>query len=381
MNITVTGGAGFIGRSLVSLLLERGHDVTVIDALTPAVHGHDPDLPEEITDHSRLVVGDIRDATVWDRLPDAQRPDVVVHFAAETGVGQSMIEIERYVDVNLRGSAVMLEALRDRWGEFGHLVLASSRAVYGEGTYRCGSCGLVTPPPRVERELLSGHWEPQCPVCGRSIESVPTHESAVPAPSSVYAMTKAGQEDLLGVVAPTLGATTAVLRYSNVYGEGQPLTNPYTGVLSAFALRIVQGKPPTVYEDGVASRDFVHVRDVARATAAAVERHGDLVVNVGSGMRTSLNEIAHALVETMNPEVGVPIVTGQYRIGDIRHFVADVSGAREALDFEPAIGLREGLARFGEWVARDARLPDDDVASRAERELSDRGLGGRGARE
>ena len=373
MRVLVTGGAGFIGRSLVPILLERGHEVAVVDSLSPAIHGSDPQLPDSVTLDSHFVVGDIRDESLWHRLP-AAGPDVVVHLAAETGVGQSMHEIERYVDVNLRGTAVMLEGIRDRWGGVSRLVLASSRAVYGEGSYECDLCGLVTPSQRTDTQLRDGRWEPTCPSCSGSIVSVPTGEAAGLSPTSVYAMTKAGQEELCRVVGPTLGAVSAILRYSNVYGEGQPLTNPYTGVLGAFALQLMRGEAPRVYEDGGESRDFVHVSDVARATALAAENPRALLLNVGSGARSTLIDIATQLALAF-PKVDDPIqVTGQYRLGDIRHFVSDVARLADSLGFQPAVDLQEGLGRFASWVAAEARIPVEDVARRAEGELVTRGL-------
>jgi dTDP-L-rhamnose 4-epimerase len=372
MRVLVTGGAGFIGRQLVPILLDRGHEVTILDSLEVKIHGGKPDLPARLSEDARLVVGDVRDPTAWGML-DATRPEVVVHLAAETGVGQSMYEIGRYTDVNVHGTAVMLDALRERNGGIGRLVLASSRAVYGEGAYSCETCGSVTPSPRTPERLDAGLWEPVCPGCGGDVESVPTGEETPRAPTSVYAMTKAAQEDLVAVAGPTLGASTAVLRYTNVYGEGQPLTNPYTGVLSAFGLRLVEGQEPNVYEDGEPSRDFVHVSDVARATASAVEAEGDVVANVGSGERWTLEEIARRLSQVFGRDGSVH-VTGQFRLGDIRHFVADQRRARAALDFAPALPLDTGLERFGRWVMEEAERPTEDVAREAERALANRGL-------
>jgi dTDP-L-rhamnose 4-epimerase len=373
MRVLVTGGAGFIGRSLVPILLERGHEVLVVDSLSPAIHGSDPELPESVTLDSQLVVGDIRDESLWSGLP-ASGPDVVVHLAAETGVGQSMHEVERYVDVNLRGTAVMLEGIRDRWGGVSRLVLASSRAVYGEGLYQCDLCGLVTPSQRSDAQLRAGRWDPPCPVCSGSIVSVPTGETAASAPTSVYALTKVGQEDLCRVVAPTLGAVSAILRYSNVYGEGQPLTNPYTGVLSAFALQFMRGRAPRVYEDGAESRDFVHVSDVARVTALAAEDQRDLLLNVGSGSRISLLEVARRLADAF-PNVDDRIeVTGTYRLGDIRHYVSDARRLQQLLDFQPEVDLGDGLVRFASWVTLEASVPGEDVAAKAEGELASLGL-------
>ena len=368
MHVLVTGGAGFIGRHLVPILLERGHDVSIIDSLTENIHGPDPQLPSSLTEDSRFVRADLRDADAWRFLTDAT-PDAVIHLAAETGVGQSMYEIRRYTDVNIQGTATMLDELRSRRTDVGHFVLASSRAVYGEGSYHCEACGTVTPGPRTVERLRRGLWEPVCPGCGGDVTSIPTHEDAKRAPTSVYSMTKSAQEDLVGIVAPTLGATSTILRYANVYGEGQPLTNPYTGVLSAFALRLVRGDLPKVYEDGNPTRDFVHVTDVARATVLSAESASDVTVNVGSGEPWTLHEIAQAQTRAFGLDIDRIEVTGQYRLGDIRAFQADIAAAREALTFVPTVDLAEGLRRLCAWVREEAVLPETDVAGRAEAQL------------
>jgi dTDP-L-rhamnose 4-epimerase len=372
MNVLVTGGAGFIGRQLVPLLLGQGHSVMVMDCLTATVHGEHPVLPEFLTRDCRFARSDIRDPQAWQFLA-AERPDVVVHLAAETGVGQSMYEVGRYTDVNIQGTAVMLDALRE-FGGTGRIVLASSRAVYGEGSYDCETCGVVTPAPRSSERLSAGLWEPTCPTCGRDIAGIETREDAPRAPTSIYAMTKSAQEDLIGIAAPTLGASAAILRYANVYGEGQPLTNPYTGVLSAFALRLMKGGAPEVYEDGLATRDFVHVLDIAKATLVAAEGLKDVTVNIGSGERWTLLDIARELSCVFGCEPSRVQVTGKYRIGDIRGYLADISGLQEALGFQAGVPLSEGLRRFGSWVRSDASIPEQDVASLAERELVERGL-------
>ena len=378
MRVLVTGGAGFIGRHLVPLLLERGHDVSVIDALTENVHGPEPEVPSFLTEDCRFVEADVRDPGAWNILAEAA-PDVVIHLAAETGVGQSMYEIRRYTDVNIQGTAMMLDAIRDGTDGVERIVLASSRAVYGEGSYHCDSCGVVTPLPRSKDRLEQGLWEPVCPTCSGEIISTATSEDAPRVPTSVYGMTKVAQEDLISIAAPTLGSTTAVLRYTNVYGEGQPLTNPYTGVLSAFALRLMKGEYPRVYEDGQPTRDFVHVSDVAEATARAAETSTLATLNVGSGERWSLEQIAAHLTRDFAMDPTGLAITGQYRVGDIRHFLAHVELLRSALAFDAREALTDGLGRFGNWVREVARVPTDDVADRAEQDLLKHELLGRGA--
>ena len=376
MHVLVTGGAGFIGRHLVPILLERGHEVSILDSLAENVHGQDPKLPAFLTQDCRFVTGDIRDPDAWALLDD-RAPEAVIHLAAETGVGQSMYEIGRYTDVNIQGTSVMLDQLRDRYGGVGRIVVASSRAVYGEGSYRREDGRIVTPPARSAERLAQGLWEPVDPSGAGELASIPTAEDAPRVPTSVYAMTKSAQEDLVQIAGPTLGASTAVLRYANVYGEGQPLTNPYTGVLSAFALRLVHGQQPSVYEDGQPSRDFVHVADVAMATALATESDESLTANVGSGERWTLEQIARRLTQVFGMDPSGVVVTGQYRVGDIRGFLADIDELATVLGFQPAIGLGEGLQRFGSWVSSEATIPETDVASMAEAQLRAKGLLGR----
>jgi dTDP-L-rhamnose 4-epimerase len=298
---------------------------------------------------------------------------VVVHLAAETGVGQSMYEVSSYTDVNIQGTAVMLDALRE-YGGTGRIVLASSRAVYGEGSYECELCGVLTPAPRSGAQLAAGQWEPTCPTCRGDITGISTREAAPRLPTSVYATTKSAQEDLITITAPTFGASTAVLRYANVYGEGQPLTNPYTGVLTAFALRLMKGSAPEVYEDGLATRDFVHVVDVARATFIAAFGREDVTLNVGSGERWSLLDIARELAITFGSDASEITVSGKYRLGDIRGYLADVTALQEQMAFRCEVGLREGLRRFAGWVRSDAEIPTEDVGAIAERQLAERGL-------
>lgn len=376
MKIVITGGAGFIGRRLAPLLLEAGHELTVIDRLSEAVHGSAPEVPAVLGPDTRFVRADIRDPDTWGVLSSA-KPEVIVHLAAETGVGQSMYEVARYTDVNVQGTSVMLDAIRSHDVVVRHFVLASSRAVYGEGSYRCDRCGIVTPATRNAERLAAGLWEPVCPMCDGDVNGCATEESAPRRPTSVYAMTKAVQEDLLGIVAPTLGASVTTLRYSNVYGEGQPLSNPYTGVLSAFALRLMRGLAPKLYEDGAPVRDFVHVDDVARATALATGRDETATVNVGSGSGATLREVAATMVGAFGLHPDDIEVTGQYRIGDIRHFVADTGAARNLLGFEPEVDHVEGTERFRRWVEAEAVIPEHDAASVAEQELEERGLLGR----
>ena len=330
-----------------------------------------PGPPAYLDPQARLVVGDVRDRdTLAPLLDDAQ---VVVHLAAYTGVGQSMYQVRDYLDVNVVGTGVLLELLGDDRRGVRALAVASSRAVYGEGAYRCVPCGPVTPHSRPTAQLLAGEWEPRCPQCGGPVTAVPTPEASVLRPASVYAVSKHSQEQTALVVGAARDLPVVALRYFNVYGSRQSLSNPYTGVIPALVSRALGGRPPEVYEDGEESRDFVHVSDVVRATLLAIDDVGAAsVVNVGSGERRSLIDVARAVAVALNgPE---PVVTGKFRVGDVRHSQADLTNARADLGFEPAISFAEGIR---ELVTELAQQLHEDHSARAEAELSSRGLAAR----
>ena len=373
MRVLVTGGAGFVGRGLVRDLVDAGHAVRVLDTLAEQVHGPGADWPPELAG-AELRRGDVRDpAAVAEAVAGVE---AVAHLAAETGVGQSMVEIARYVDVNERGTAVLLDALARQGGPV-RLVLASSRAVYGEGLYACPRCGEVAPPPRTAAALAAGDWDPPCPACGGAIAPLPTHEDAPARPGSVYAATKLAQEQLCRVVAAAYGLPLTVLRYFNVYGPGQSLANPYTGILATFHARAAAGKPVEVYEDGREQRDFVFVDDVVAATRRALLRPAGVVreetLNVGSGRATTVGELAEAVVRLGGWDVPVR-VTGAYRLGDVRHAVADPRRCAATLDPAPATPLETGLAR---WLAWAGTAGGGDRTDRAAAELAARGMLGR----
>jgi dTDP-L-rhamnose 4-epimerase len=375
MRVLITGGAGFIGSGVSQALMARNHEVAIFDNLSPTVHGNQAIEPGWAKNDCQFILGDVRNESSWGNALRTN-PDVVVHLAAETGVGQSMYDCTTHTDVNVGGTTRMLDAIRAHKNGIEHIVLASSRAVYGEGSYLCEQCGVVTPEHRSGDQLKAGYWDPNCPICDGATAVVATDEHAQARPSSVYGLSKFMQEGLIGIVGPSLGLSSTILRYSNVYGEGQPLTNPYTGVLAAFALRAVLGTPPAVYEDGLESRDFVHVEDVVRATVMATEGRHSTVINIGSGERNSLLDVARLICIELGAVNLVPEVNGLFRVGDIRHFVADVSRAKDQLDFVATIDLQAGLHRFAAWVKSEALIPDTDVAKRAESELRRHGLVG-----
>jgi dTDP-L-rhamnose 4-epimerase len=364
--ILITGGAGFIGSHLADHLLAQGDEVRALDALSPQVHG-DAGRPAYLDPEVDLVVGDCRD-------PDAVRRalrdvDAVVHLAAAVGVGQSMYEVERYVGVNDLGTAVLLQALIANPVE--RLVVASSMSLYGEGLYRDRAGRLVTA-ERTREQLVRRRWEP-LGAQGAPLEPVPTPETKPPALASIYALSKFDQERMCLLVGEAYGIATTALRFFNVYGTRQALSNPYTGVLAIFASRYLNGRPPLVNEDGRQRRDFVSVKDVARACRLALEvpAAAGEVLNVGSGRSFTVLEVAERLAAAIGCEDVEPEVTERYRVGDIRHCFADIGKARRILGYEPQVGFEDGLAELAEWL--EGQIAHDRVTE-ASAELASRGL-------
>lgn len=373
--VLVTGAAGFIGTHLVQELLAQGMSVRALDSLSPQIHGPEGHFPSW-RDHPRVEVvqASVTDTGVWEMaLADV---DSVVHLAAETGTGQSMYQIAHYNAVNSQATAAMMEAIVSH-GAIRRVVLSSSRSIYGEGAYSCGSCGLdpVYPASRTAAALRRGEWDQPCPRCGAAMEARPTTEDAPARPSSVYAATKLAQEDLVRIVAASNDIPTVILRFQNVYGEGQSLNNPYTGILSIFSTRIRRGLDLPIFEDGAETRDFIHVSDVVAAIVAALVASPDVsgTVNVGSGVATSILTVAMELNRAFSG-MSETRVTGEYRLGDIRHNVADLARLEAILDVRPAVDLREGLGRFARWV--DAQPLPDDLLGKANDELRARKLMG-----
>jgi len=370
LKIVITGGLGFIGRSLAAPLLALGHELLLIDSLSAQIHGELP--ATSAPPGARVVRLDVRDLAAHAELLEGS--DAVFHLAAETGTAQSMYRIAHYVGVNEGGTAALLEAIAHCARRPRRVILASSRSVYGEGAYvHAQSPGeIVQPPPRRRADLDARIWEP-LDAGGQPLRAVPTPETLAFAPGSVYAATKASQELLLNAAAGALGFQSTVFRFQNVYGEGQSLQNPYTGIISIFFNRARQGLDIPVYEDGLESRDFVHVTDVVAALVAALDAElpqGE-VINLGSGLPTPVRELAAALVKAAG--FAVPIrVTGQYRLGDIRHCYADLTRARRWLGYRPQVALDDGLRRFCTWAAGQA--VHEDRSSIAAAELRAKGL-------
>ncbi len=366
--ILVTGGAGFIGSHLCDQLLADGHRVRVLDNLSPQVHGDDGDPPDYLSPDVEMISGDVRDADAVRRALDGV--DAVYHFAAMVGVGQSMYRIEDYVSVNDVGTAVLLEQLSQKPVQ--RLVVASSMSVYGEGLYRRPGGGLGVPAPRTAEQLKRGAWDPRT-AAGEALEPLPTDEDKQPDLLSVYALNKFVQERACLIVAKAYGIEATALRFFNVFGSRQALSNPYTGVLAIFASRLANGNQPMIFEDGRQKRDFVHVHDVARAARLALEAPGadGAVINIGSGRPISVLEVADALARAMGRNDVDPQVTGKYRAGDVRHCFADISRARALLGYEPQVSMEQGLAEMLDWLVDQ---PAEDRVDGATRELVERGL-------
>jgi dTDP-L-rhamnose 4-epimerase len=364
----VTGGAGFIGAHLVDALLDGGDQVRVLDSLDPLAHACG--VPAHLSPEAELLVGDLRDRDAVDRALDGV--DRVFHLGGVVGNGESMINVRRAVDANSSGTATLLEAVLERRDRIRRLVAASSMVVYGEGAYRCAEHGVVSPPPRPAEQLRRRDWEPRCSSCGAELEPVATHETTPLRPASVYAITKRDQEELVLVLGAAYGLETVALRYLNVYGPRQALSNPYTGVAAIFAARLLNGRPPLVFEDGRQIRDLIHVSDVVRATRLAMEAENapGHSINVATGRRVRIAELAAQLAAALGIELDLQI-TGEARAGDIRHCFADVGRAGDLLGFDARLSLADGLPELAEWVASQ-RV--DERGDKAVSQLRARGL-------
>lgn len=350
--VLVTGGAGFIGSHLLPRLARAGHDLIVFDNLHPQVHGPDA-VCEDFPSGTTFVRADIRDREAIGRVVAQTNPDQIIHLAAETGTGQSWDEAHRYCDANVGGTAGLVEAVRrlpERPGARRRLVLASSRAVYGEGAYQDEAGRLVVPPARQPEDMRRGLFDPM--TGGAALRALPTPESAPTAPASIYASTKLMQEFVVTQALLGTPVEPIILRFQNVYGPGQSLRNPYTGVLSIFSGQILQGKDLEIYEDGKITRDFVYVEDVVEALmlALAAPTRPAGAINIGSGRATTILDAARELAAVLGAP-GIPIaVSGQFRAGDVRHAVADIRMADSVLGWTPRTSLTDGLGRLADWV-------------------------------
>ena len=352
-NILITGGAGFIGSNVARKLLAKGYEVTVLDNLSPQIHGENPEytspLYRSIKDCVRFIQGSVTDRNDW--LRALEGIDAVIHLAAETGTGQSMYEIEKYTAVNIGGTSLMLDILTNTKHSVSKVVVAASRAIYGEGRYLSEEMGYVYPLSRADEDMKRGDFECKYPGCAKPLQLVGTTEDSAVHPTSVYGITKQVQEQLVMTVCPSVGIAPVAFRYQNVYGPGQSLSNPYTGILSIFSTRIKNGNGINIFEDGRETRDFVYIEDVASATILGLEKdsaNGESF-NVGTGVATGVMTVARTLIENYGIEVPLTI-SGNYRLGDIRHNFADISKARRLLGFEPRWSFDAGIEQFTRWV-------------------------------
>ena len=366
MRVLITGGAGFIGSHIALKLIETGYDVTVLDNLLEQIHGTNPDttspLYQSIKGKVRFINADVCNKTALEEgLKDA---NYVIHLAAETGTGQSMYEIKRYVDVNIGGTALLLDILANTKHHVRRVVVAESRAIYGEGKYHCKNCGNVYPTERKDVDMAKGDFECHCPKCGGKLSMVATTEDSAIHPSSVYGIGKQVQGQLVHLICKNIGIESVSFRYQNVYGPGQSLTNPYTGILSIFSNRIKSHKGINIFEDGKETRDFVYIDDVVDATIAGMEilEANGHVFNVGTGIATDVLTVARTLCKHYG--IDVPLeVTGNYRLGDICHNYADISAAKQILGFQPKWTLDAGIKQFTDWVNCQELRTDNYEAS------------------
>jgi dTDP-L-rhamnose 4-epimerase len=366
MNMLVTGGAGFIGSQLTRRLLREGCNASILDNFSSQVHAGAQDLAPDLIGQVQLFRGDVRSQDLLSRALEKQ--DVIVHLAAETGTGQSMYEILRYQEANIGGTAAILDFLVNRpRTRVTRIVIASSRAVYGEGKYTCEEHGAVYPGPRLIEDLQAGQYEPRCPTCRATCVPEATSEDSPLKPLSFYGLTKQVQEQMVLMFAQTLGFSAYALRYQNVYGPGQSLHNPYTGILAIFSNLARSDSPIQVFEDGQESRDFVYVDDVVEATWRCVSADTESVesINVGTGQRTSVLQVAEEIVRFFGSKSKIS-VTGAFRQGDIRHNFAAIEKIRATVGFTPLFNFREGIKRFLTWA--DSQVA---VAARYESSLDE----------
>jgi dTDP-L-rhamnose 4-epimerase len=370
--VVITGGAGFVGSHLADALARVGHQVVLFDNLEPQVHGAAPGgRPDYLDPAHELLQGDIRDPEAL--APLVRRADVVFHLAAMVGVGQSMYQVRRYTDVNTMGAANLLQTLVDHPDQVRKVIVASSMSIYGEGAYSCPRCGQVAPRLRPPEQLAERAWELRCPQCGSELSPIPTDEEKPLYPTSIYAINKRDHEEMVLAYAHAYGVPAVALRFFNIYGSRQALSNPYTGVAAIFSGRLLSGQPPLIFEDGRQRRDFIHVSDIVQACLLAMEQpaadYG--IFNVGSGRPLSVLDVADALSRELGWTGGVEI-NQKFRAGDIRHCFADISRIQRQLGYTPKVQFEDGVGELVEWVSRQQAVADS--VAEATEQLTVRGL-------
>lgn len=365
MKILISGGAGFIGSNLALKLKRKGYQVVLLDNLSKQIHGENPEESytyDIIKDKFELIVGDVTSFEDWKKAINGV--DVVVHLAAETGTGQSMYEVNKYVDVNIGGTAKMMEVITNEENQVKKVVVAASRAVYGEGKFQCSEHGIVYPVSRKDKDMNEGDFEVKCPICNQNVEMLATDEYSKLHPTSVYGHTKQSQEELCMIIGKSINLPVVSFRFQNVYGPGQSLKNPYTGILSIFSTQIKNGNNLNIFEDGLETRDFVYINDVTDAIILGIEndKANFESFNVGSGEKTDVLTVANTLKEKYESTVSIN-VSGNYRLGDIRHNLGDLTKIKSVLGYEPRVKFVKGISNFVDWVEKQAIEKDNYEAS------------------
>jgi len=365
MKVLISGGAGFIGSNLALKLMDRGYEVVLLDNLSQQIHGENPEESYTynlVRDKCELIVGDVTKFEDWRRA--LKSVDIVVHLAAETGTGQSMYEINKYVDVNIGGTAKLMEVITNEINQVKKVVVAASRAVYGEGKFQCEEHGIVYPESREDQDMSRGDFEVKCPICNQNVEMLPTDEESKLHPTSVYGHTKQSQEELCMIVGKSINLPVVAFRFQNVYGPGQSLKNPYTGILSIFSTRIKNGNDLNIFEDGLETRDFVYIEDITDSIILGIENDNANFqsFNVGSGEKIDVLTVANTLKEKYGSNVNIN-VSGNYRLGDIRHNLGDLTKIRTLLGYEPKVKFTEGISNFVDWVEKQNVESDNYEAS------------------
>ncbi len=366
--VLILGGCGFVGSHTADALLQQGHSVTVFDNLSPQVHPSG--FPSYMSRDVEFVEGDVRDLRALTKV--VARADAIYHLAAAVGVGQSMYEISEYTSTNIQGTANLLQAILDTRATPEKLIVASSMSIYGEGRYVCPGCGIMAPRARRSDQLRDKNWELRCPSCGGDLTPSATDEQKPLQCTSIYALSKKAQEEMTLLFGQTYNIPTIALRYFNIYGSRQALSNPYTGVAAIFASRLINEKSPVVFEDGKQMRDFVNVRDIVQANLLALSSSGadGMALNVGSGESISISQVAREIARMLGSEIQ-PKISGNYRAGDIRHCYADISRISRALGYSPRVTFREGVAELVQWLEYQQA---HDYTEKALQQLTARGL-------
>jgi len=368
MKVLVSGGAGFIGSHTVDLLVKKGHEVIILDNLEKQVHGNKK--PDYLNPKANFILGDITETKVWEKaLKDV---DVIIHLAAMVGVGQSMYQPVRYINVNTIGTAKLYETILNNpeiRKKIQKIIVASSMSIYGEGAYECKNCGVVYPGLRTKDQLEKRDWEIHCPKCSGYVKPIPVNEDKPPLNLSTYALSKYDQEKMSLNYGFALKIPTAALRYFNVFGPRQSLSNPYTGVCAIFSSRIKNGNPPIIYEDGKQTRDFIYVGDVARANLLCLEKFDGVdVFNVGTGKSINIIQIANTLIELHGSNVK-PNITNEFRLGDVRHAFGDVSKIKKELGFVTSTSLKKGFEKLIEWSESQEAIDRFEEAEKERRKF------------